>query len=222
MAAALPPNTNTIPGDGAVGIVPSSTSAHASAVQHLSSQAQLTGFDELRNNCASFLQTFDTWVLRRKQEIIEQRNVRKLKTAQLQETHTQLVKQLDIYREKEYEHRKVVEKERKEADDLRRTIDDLTRTTETRQHELEDISSKVINLAAEVRRRREALLNLRKRRQQEINSKMPELLIYEDKLALKIVPVKEDHMRFSFTHVNETEWNQEYYFDIDVSDRAYK
>ncbi|KAJ3263682.1 kinetochore-associated Ndc80 complex subunit spc25 [Chytriomyces hyalinus] len=81
----------------------------------------------------------------------------------------------------------------------------------------------VRNLESELETRKKRLAEKRSARQQLIARIAPEAQFFADKLAMRIVTVTTNVLKFLFTHIDSRNWDREYSFILDVSaGRVYK
>ncbi|KAJ3415261.1 hypothetical protein HDV05_005271 [Chytridiales sp. JEL 0842] len=161
----------------------------------------LADFETIRLGCDTFLNKLDGWVSSRKD----------------------LMKEAREHHEATLQANSVAESERKEATDMEVLASNLAKKKSEREKARDKIAAQVEALSNELRQRKQALKQAVEDREAELARNIPEMLCYEEKLAMTITGVKANILKFSFTHVNGNNWDEECSFVVDVSaDKEYQ
>ncbi|GJJ68905.1 kinetochore protein Spc25, fungi type [Entomortierella parvispora] len=142
-------------------------------------------------------------------------------TSEIRESDRDLREALKLANSEEVALAQALRKEKMEAQNMARAIQDLSIRHEEMKQIQESLQEQVIILRREVKAKREAKIAQKKALDEQVLKNRPELASYESVLSMRIVGVKEDHIAFVFTRINERDWEQEFSFTIDVSNVDY-
>ncbi|KAI8807811.1 chromosome segregation protein Spc25-domain-containing protein [Cladochytrium replicatum] len=196
------------------------------ASMNIVSQLAITNsvpFEEIRAVLPPFLKSFDVWLFKQKQAIVENRSSHSRTMTELRGSISHMQKELDTLKMCETEQMRSREQERKQRSALELDIE----ATRQRQTELE---SYLRDMDEEVSRTRAAnqsiKQNLLRRRQESAEAEktsIPELRAYETWLSYQITSLREDIVYFTWTHINPKRPDYVYTIALDVSlPRTYK
>ncbi|KAG0234915.1 kinetochore-associated Ndc80 complex subunit spc25 [Mortierella sp. GBA43] len=116
---------------------------------------------------------------------------------------------------------RALKKEKEEANAMSRIVQEYATQCEDMQQRRQVLQEQVAILRREVKAKREAKIALKKALEKQVLKNKPELASFESALALRIIGVREDHIGFVFTRINEQDWDQEYTITVDVSQHDY-
>ncbi|KAG0314902.1 kinetochore-associated Ndc80 complex subunit spc25 [Dissophora globulifera] len=138
-------------------------------------------------------------------------------TADARESDRELREEMRVAITKEVALAKVLKKEKEEANNMSKAVQLLSARCDDMKQVQESLEMQVAVLTREVKAKREAKIAQKKALDEQVLKNRPELASFESILAMRIVGVKEDHIGFVFTRINEQDWNKEYSITIDVS-----
>ncbi|KAG0249252.1 kinetochore-associated Ndc80 complex subunit spc25 [Mortierella polycephala] len=141
----------------------------------------------------------------------------KFKARQVFRSHQKLQEELRVAIAEEAALAKALDKEKEEASNMTKTVQQLSARYEELRQTRSHLENQIIALQKEVTAKRDAKIALKKALDEQMMKNKPELAAYEATLGLRIVGVKEDHIGFVFTRLNELDWDKEYSITIDVS-----
>ncbi|KAJ3385811.1 kinetochore-associated Ndc80 complex subunit spc25 [Lobulomyces angularis] len=167
-------------------------------------------------------QKFDKWYHFQKQDVLDQRTTHRKKLNELTEKIA-LVKEQNLqYKENELRLAEAEEKRKKETEYQKAELQKILDENSTLMEKKKKLEEEIKLCRQDFEKRSEALLESKGNYQEQLKKNEPELKIFEDKLAWKIKTIKTDNIKFSFTHINETNWDEEFSFVLDVSEPMYK
>ncbi|KAI9334835.1 chromosome segregation protein Spc25-domain-containing protein [Zopfochytrium polystomum] len=207
-------NTNTNNSNNTT-TTPTPTPTDASLVAAFDAAA--ASFDALSADCLQFNGALDAWAAARKRAM---RDAAGKHVADLQTCRDRYVicsGEIKACKAKFAQAEKVVEAERREEADMESVVESLSEKRALKERDRAELEEKVKSLEEEVRSRRAKLEQTIRKREEEAARSVPEMLLYEEKLAMKIVGLKVGVLRFVFTHINKNNWNEEFAFVVDVS-----
>ncbi|KAJ8328514.1 hypothetical protein BDV3_005736 [Batrachochytrium dendrobatidis] len=178
---------------------------------------------DLKSVCSTITQTFDSWVLAKGKSMADSRNTFLKDMKDLQVRSQELRKLVETLKSDEEDLMQTLDTQRNEQELMEGEISQLAQTRKAKEAELETLHTKIKQLTSDIHAKRQEL-NLKKNAQQaEAEDLIPMLDMYEKLLAMKMVQTVSDVIQFKFTHVNDAKLEQEYSFELGVSDTtAYK
>ncbi|KAI9101381.1 chromosome segregation protein Spc25-domain-containing protein [Phlyctochytrium arcticum] len=178
--------------------------------------------NDLNDECSAFLDRFNVWAATKKKEIEEGRMAYLQTLEEFQARQTQLESQIEALKIKELENEQVFEREKREATEMENEVNELKVQKDEREFARGELLDNVSRMQSDLRRRREDLALKREARRTQHQRLQPELECYEQKLAVQIIGLQNEILKFIFTHVNPADWDQEYSFVIDVRRQDYQ
>ncbi|KAI8804835.1 chromosome segregation protein Spc25-domain-containing protein [Cladochytrium replicatum] len=180
-------------------------------------------FEDIRAVLPPFLKSFDVWLFKQKQAIVEKRSSHGRRMSELRESISQMQKELDILKMGETEFMRSREQERKQRSALELDIE----ATKQRQSELDsylrDLEDEVARTRAANQTIKQSLLRRRQESAEAEKTSIPELRAYETWLSFQLSSLKEDIVFFTWTHINPERPGDAYSIALDVSlPRTYK
>ncbi|KAF9898149.1 kinetochore-associated Ndc80 complex subunit spc25 [Lobosporangium transversale] len=170
---------------------------------------------------ATFLNDFNISVEKIKARIISNASQWVQDTSEVRESDREIREDMKVAIAKQIARAKARKKEKEEASNMARTIDLLTEQKDHMDQVRGNLEAQVIALKKEIKAKREARTALKKALDEQMLKNKPELTCFESILAMRIVGIKEDHIGFVFTRINELDWEQEYSIIVDVSQRDF-
>ncbi|RUS17336.1 hypothetical protein BC937DRAFT_90106 [Endogone sp. FLAS-F59071] len=147
-------------------------------------------YDDLRARMGAFAAQFDSFVGQGRQNLLEMRQKWLAGVAEDRERYGKLQQEFEFYTSQEAVLSRTMEKERQEATDARGAIDEFARQRQVMQERKDALQAQVDAMKAELRRKREAKQSARRALEAQRNKNEPELMFFEDKLAMQIVGIK--------------------------------
>ncbi|KAL1917888.1 uncharacterized protein VTP21DRAFT_3722 [Calcarisporiella thermophila] len=179
-------------------------------------------YDELRKKTSLFLKKFDMYVENEKNQILDKQEKWMQSIAESRERFASLKEQLEHYKKQEAALTETMEREQRELDDAQNKIYELSKQKESIEDRKAILQAQLDQIRVELKRKKDARIARIKALEAKKSRNEPELRCYEEKLAMKIHSVKSNWLKFVFTHINEKNWDKEYSFTVDVSERVYK
>ncbi|TPX56581.1 hypothetical protein PhCBS80983_g04433 [Powellomyces hirtus] len=177
---------------------------------------------DLSARCTSFLQNFDSWVLARRKQLVDKKAEHIKVTTDLKESQNQIKSEIEAYKGKQSDLQRAYEKERQEAEQMKSEVARLKAEKEDRGLTKEELMDRVRDKRDEIRRRREELARKQEARDHRQGKSQPELDCYIEKLAMTVNGIDQGVLEFVFTHINSTDWMEEYSFTLDIRKGRYK
>ncbi|KAI8832194.1 chromosome segregation protein Spc25-domain-containing protein [Chytridium lagenaria] len=179
-------------------------------------------YDALRRDCAAFLETYDAWVAQKKENILMVKNSYQHKSAEQKEKYLQLKSELDHLQNHMSGLKKAEEREMMETHEMEKTISELSLKHGNQMMLKDKLEQETYELREQIQSRRKTLEAIIAQREEVERKSKPEAAFFESKLAMKILTLKDNLLRFSFTLINSKDWDEEYFFIVDVSNEIYK
>ncbi|KAJ3125401.1 kinetochore-associated Ndc80 complex subunit spc25 [Nowakowskiella sp. JEL0407] len=174
-------------------------------------------FNELKTSCAAFLEEFSSWVQLNKEEVMnsqksfhEQCDSQKVKMKDLQQKLSELQSQ-------ETSVSKALAMEKQEENSKQKEISDLKKRQIDTEITRRNLESERLELTAKLKRKTDELNRLRKYREEESRKGLPEYEAYKKWLALEIIPIEENIIRFIWTHIDQTNVDLPFTIKLDIS-----
>lgn len=129
---------------------------------------------------------------------------------------------IDILEQKSHSHAQTIAKEAAETEDMHAAIASISSQRDQRaaqRNRLKDeiaATQKAIAQRLEAQRKHAAEMDV----QAKLNN--PELDFWVDYLCLRIEGTRADHLKFVFTHVDERNWDQEFWFEMSMAKADYE
>ncbi|KAI1309952.1 kinetochore-associated Ndc80 complex subunit spc25 [Mortierella claussenii] len=173
--------------------------------------------EELSARAATFINEFNLSIQKIKTKIAENTEQWVQDTAEARESDREIREAMKIAIAEEVALAKALKKEKEEANNMSRAIQQLSERNEDMSQIRASLEVQVAVLRRELKAKREAKIAQKKALDEQVLKNKPELASFESILAMRIVGVKEDHIGFVFTRINELDWDQEFSVTVDVS-----
>lgn len=177
--------------------------------------------DELSARAATFTNDVNVAIQKIRTKMAENTEQWVQDTAEARERDRELREEIKVAFAQEDALSKALKKEKEEANAMSRIVQEYATQCEDMQQRRQVLQEQVAILRREVKAKREAKIALKKALEKQVLKNKPELASFESALALRIIGVREDHIGFVFTRINEQDWDQEYTITVDVSQHDY-
>ncbi|KAL3422450.1 kinetochore protein spc-25 [Phlyctema vagabunda] len=180
------------------------------------------GFDELRDRMAQFTVRFDTFIEEGRKRVLKERNEFRKNVAELQEDARMKKRDIEIVSQRSNEHQNILAKEADEKNEMKKAIADLTAQRDAQASTKEALKQQI----AETQKAIDARLAAQRAHAQHLDSQsrfnVPELDFWITNLSLTIDGAGEsDRLKFTYTHIDDRDWEREAWFELDTSRRDY-
>ncbi|ORX76371.1 hypothetical protein BCR32DRAFT_271313 [Anaeromyces robustus] len=169
-----------------------------------------------------FFNNFDNWIEKKKSGIEEGKQLHLKAALEDRAQRTQILKQMEIYEEKENEYSNAIDKERKDAEILANQISEKKKLKLQLLSKRDELIYMKKELETKLTEKRKELSYKKMEKEEQMKKNDPELNFYENTLAMKMTALKEGIIEFTFTNINKEQTSKKYSFIIDVSNKNYK
>ncbi|RDW62755.1 putative kinetochore protein spc-25 [Coleophoma crateriformis] len=181
------------------------------------------GFDDLRDRMAKFTVKFDTFIEAGRKRVLEERNQFRMNVAELQEDQRMKKKDIEILSAKSSQHQQILANQAAEANEMQAAIASLTEQKDAQLATKEALQQQI----AETQKAIEARLAAQRAHAQHIEKQsrfnVPELDFWESNLSMSIEGAGQtDRLKFSYSHIDDRDWEREAWFELDMSRREYE
>ncbi|KAL8787026.1 MAG: hypothetical protein Q9213_002462 [Squamulea squamosa] len=181
------------------------------------------GFDDLRDRMARFTERFDTFIAKGRKQVLEDRNRFRINVAELQEDQRLKTKEIENLVHKSSSHAQTVDKEAAETAEMHAAIASITQQRDARAQHRDRIRSEIAATRKQVAQRLSAQQQYAKALDEQAQLNVPELDFWQTYLCMRIEGTgMVDRLRFTFTHVDEKDWEREVCFDLNTETRDYQ
>ena len=129
---------------------------------------------------------------------------------------------IEILSQKSQSHANTISKEIAETEDMHSAIAEITSQRDERAAQRNRLKSNIASTHATVTQR----LDAQRKHAADIDAQAklndPELDFWVDYLCLRIEGIREDLLKFVFTHVEERDWDREYWFELSTMRADYE
>ncbi|KAI9655376.1 MAG: kinetochore-associated Ndc80 complex subunit spc25 [Bathelium mastoideum] len=120
-------------------------------------------------------------------------------------------------------HAQTLSKESQETEEMENAISELSSQRDNRASHRDYLREQVADMQKTIAARREAQQKHARYLDSQARYNIPELDFWQDYLCLRIEGAGiEDRLKFVYSHVSERDWEQEAWFELDMSSREYK
>ncbi|KAF2754511.1 hypothetical protein EJ05DRAFT_541103 [Pseudovirgaria hyperparasitica] len=181
------------------------------------------GFEDLRDRMQRFTQRFDAFIELGRKRVLEERNKFRMNVSELQEDQRMKKRDIEILTLKQTTHAQTLAKESQETDEMNHAIAALTAQRDERLAARDALKSQIVEIQTQISSRREAQAAHKKHLERESRYNEPELDFWETHLGLRIEGAGySDHLKFTYTCVNEKDPSIEAWFELDTGSREYR
>ncbi|KAF1810413.1 hypothetical protein P152DRAFT_483877 [Eremomyces bilateralis CBS 781.70] len=180
-------------------------------------------FDELRERMARFTVRFDDFIERGRKRVLEERNQFRMNVAEMQEDHRIKNRDVEILQLKTTSHVQSVAKESQETNEMHSAITSLTTQRDEHATHRDALLAHISSVQATIASRKAAQQAHARHLSQQARFNVPELDFWENNLCMRIEGAGAvDRLKFVFTHVCETDWEREAWFELGTGSRDYQ
>ncbi|KAL9089601.1 MAG: hypothetical protein Q9165_005633 [Trypethelium subeluteriae] len=201
------------------------------------------GFEDLRDRMARFTVRFDEFIEKGRKRVLEERNQFRANLAELHGTFSLLEcklreqatlttfaddqhmrrRDIEIVTLKTQTHSQTLSKEAQETAEMEVAISELSAQRDDRAAHRDYLREQIGETQKAVAARREAQQKHARYLDSQAKFNVPELDFWQDYLCLRIEGAgMEDRLKFVYSHVSERDWEQEGWFELDMSSREYR
>ncbi|KAK9459420.1 chromosome segregation protein Spc25-domain-containing protein [Lipomyces oligophaga] len=179
-------------------------------------------FTKLCQKMDNFQARFDEYIASERKRVLEERNRFDKQIQDGKEQEQKMITQIDYYRKKEDDICQEITREQQEIKDTEKSIESFDSQKRELTLQLEAIMKQISEVQMQNERRRNERSQERARILQQTSLNVPELEFWEKYLGLRIEAVHDDHLKFVFTLVDDSNWDKEYYAVVDLSCHDYQ
>jgi kinetochore protein Spc25 len=130
---------------------------------------------------------------------------------------------IEILAQKTASHQQTLTKEAAETDEMQSAIASLSAQRDAYQATKENLRQQIAETQKQIDSRLAAQKAHAKHLEKHSRFNVPELEFWKSHLGLDIMGVgQSDRLKFSFTQLDERDWNREAFFELDTSKREYE
>ncbi|KAL8841891.1 MAG: hypothetical protein Q9170_000764 [Blastenia crenularia] len=181
------------------------------------------GFDDLRNRMARFTERFDTFIDQGRKRVLEERNCFHMNVAQLQEDQRLKKKDIESLAQKASSHAQALDREAVETAEMHAAIASITQQRDARAQHRDRTRTDIVSVRRQVAQRVTAQQQHTNGLDAQAQSNGPELDFWQSHLCMRIEGVGiPDRLKFTFTHLDDKNWEREAWFELDMSKSDYR
>ena len=187
------------------------------------------GFDDLRDRMSHFTSRFDEFISTGRRRVLESRNRFRINVADIHEHSRATQQKLDNLAQQSHTHASNIGREAAETVELQEAIGKLNIQKEERAIVKQKLLADIREVQGEiaVSQKEQKVYEERTEEQRRLNG--PELRFWTDNLCMRIEACNDssgksaklqstvDRLKVVFTHVDEVQWEKEYWFDLEMS-----
>ncbi|KAJ1555289.1 hypothetical protein HK405_002811 [Cladochytrium tenue] len=177
----------------------------------------------LRLDCVAFSNALGGWVAAKRRATKDAQDRHNADLLTCSEKLKVIDGETNVVQARTAELEQLAETEKMEEVKMEGLLSDLVANRAKKEAARLELESKLKRMERELHERRRELDRRVEEREREVARNVPDMLAFEDKLAMKIHSIKDGVIRIVFTHVNERNWDEEFDFVVDVTgDRTFK
>ncbi|EOD48207.1 putative kinetochore protein spc25 protein [Neofusicoccum parvum] len=181
------------------------------------------GFDDLRSRMSAFQARFDAFIEQGRKRVMEERNQFRINIAEMKEDQRHKQREIEILTLKSTTHQQTLAKESQETAEMHNAISSLTSRRDEQVIRRDALKSQIGDLQKRITAKREAQHEHARYLDSQATHNRPELSFWQDYLCMYVDGAGlEDRLKFTFTHINENDWEKEAWFELDTSSRDYR
>ncbi|KAL9065661.1 MAG: hypothetical protein Q9157_007400 [Trypethelium eluteriae] len=181
------------------------------------------GFEDLRDRMARFTVRFDEFIEKGRKRVLEERNQFRANLAELHDDQHMRRRDIEIVTLKTQTHSQTLSKEAQETAEMEFAISELSAQRDDRAAHRDYLREQIGEAQKAIAARREAQQKHARYLDSQARFNVPELEFWQDYLCLRIEGAGiEDRLKFVYSHVSERDWEQEGWFELDMSSREYR
>ena len=202
------------------------------------------GFDELRQQMATFTDHFDSFIAKQRKRVLEERNQFRIAVAELQgsllqfpcpwnarsimlilctEDQRNRVKDLETLAQKSSQHLASVSAQEAETAEMHEAIATITSQRDAHASHRENICREIAGVKQRISACKAAQSSHAQALDKQSRLNVPELSFWENYLGLRIEGAgRVDRLKFILTNLDERDWKKEAWFVLDTENPDYR
>lgn len=171
----------------------------------------------------NFKAKFDNILDTRRKALLSERNDYLVTLAEQKEDMKQARQEIELMKQREEAHKRLVEKERREREEFEEEIQRLQKDVHKREEEKEILERKIHDAKRAIEERvQQQRAHAAKVSKMAVHD-LPELEFWSTSLGLRIEGAGiTDHLKFIFCYVDERDWEREAWFEIITEGSEYQ
>ena len=180
------------------------------------------GFDDLRDRMAKFSTKFDAFIEQGRRRVLEEHNQFRSNVAELQEDQRMKKKDIEIIQHKASTHQQAMEREDAESREMEAAISSLSAQRDHHLAQRDTLKAQIKQTQIEIDAKLAAQREYTAHQEAQSRFNVPELDFWIANLGLRIDGAgREDRLKFTYTHIDEKNWEREAWFELVTSSRDY-
>ncbi|KAF4535769.1 Kinetochore protein Spc25 [Lasiodiplodia theobromae] len=180
------------------------------------------GFDDLRQRMDAFKTRFDEYIVQGRKRMREEKNQFYLNIAEMQEDQRHKQREIEILQLKSTTHQQTLAKEAQETAEMHNAIAALNSRRDEQIARRDALKAQIAEVQGQIAAKREAQRDHARYLDSQARFNQPELAFWRDYLCLEMEGAGvSDRLKFTFTHINERDWEKEGIFELDTTYREY-
>ncbi|KAF2083619.1 hypothetical protein K490DRAFT_51199 [Saccharata proteae CBS 121410] len=181
------------------------------------------GFEDLRQRMNNFTARFDEFIKKGRERVLEERNQFRVNVAELQEDQRQKQRDIEILTLKQSQHQQTLAKETQETTEMHTAIAKLSTRRDDQLAHRDALLSQLQEIQQSISVKRDAQAKHARYLDSQARFNAPELEFWQDCLCMRIDGAGlDDRLKFVYTHVDERDWENEAWFELDMGAREYR
>ncbi|KAL0260661.1 kinetochore-associated Ndc80 complex subunit spc25 [Diplodia seriata] len=181
------------------------------------------GFDSLHQHMSAFRTRFDDYLAQGRRRMREEKNQFRLNIAEMQEDQRHKQREIEILQLKSTTHQQTLAKEAHETAEMHDAISTLNSRRDEQIARRDALKAEIAEIQGQIAAKREAQRDHARYLDSQARFNHPELAFWQDHLCMDVDGAgNNDRLKFSFTHINERDWEKEAFFELDTSHRDYR
>ncbi|CCH45815.1 putative kinetochore protein spc25 [Wickerhamomyces ciferrii] len=165
---------------------------------------------------------FERYISNQKSQIIKSKEDFKNKLQHLRNEYKEYGKELQSLAEREVELNKELAKEVQDKNSSSSRLNELKLKEETLIEDRKNLEKQVLDLSNQVNERRQELNKLKISKEKQAERDIPQVLIYEQVLSLKIEGGKQGYLTFKFHNIDPKNTEREFQLNLKVDGSKYE
>ncbi len=180
------------------------------------------GMADLKSRMAQFTVRFDTFVLSGRERLLQGKLEFAASMAEDRMTQKSHSKSLEQYKQIELDCAASMVKERAEVEQVQSSISVFSAKKQMMAEQQALLEIQVEQIKVLLQKKRELRSQQRQKLAEQNAKNAPELKFWETHLGMKIEAAGTDRLKFIFNNIDENDWNTEFHFIVDISQREYE
>ena len=124
---------------------------------------------------------------------------------------------IEILSQKSQSHAQTISKEAAETDDMHAAVASIASQRDERATQRDKLKDEIASTHKAISQRIDAQRKHASEMDEQAKLNNPELDFWVDYLCLRIEGTRTDHLKFVFTHVDERDWDREFWFELSMA-----